>query len=549
MSMSDRDVLEAMDRAVMDPPPMSLSPDAVVELGRSKVRRRRAVGAGMSIAAAAVAVTAWVGLSSGFDVVGDQIDPATTDPGETLLVAEPNELSLLEVGDQLELSDSTGVVALVPKDMGGEQTILDGPDGLTYVVVTDWPQSAATVALVEDPRTGWTVPLAPTIPPQKVDGQYVAAALPPGPDGERLKVVSLAAMNGSLAQCEMHVPGEAGPATSIGSPNQIAYVQVLADGHHWTACVLGDIFAGDTDRPVAQWRGNAMMPVEAWDSGFPDGLFTVLHEEEANTLDPVWSTGQPAVDLGAPTRMSLGDGLVALDWSIPLEALGGNGLKTLEGFDVDADGTVDVSVLPLGANRTLHGGRAFVGAVERDGSVESASAEESADVGAGRRASDPRLATWLAEIGGPWDIVVDTHEEFVDNGGQVDLYLRGAGTLPFDQLAVLAQTPEGIELSVPITVGSDSLGRVAVTTNSNSLPGGSLLPAVVLRAQLGPYLLGGEPPLTLRSDPEFRVGVSTRDDLWVARDDGKLVAGRLSDPDLPFEVDADGIPTTLVNQQ
>ncbi|MBA2695109.1 MAG: hypothetical protein H0U62_04525 [Actinobacteria bacterium] len=113
MSRSERDVLEAMDRAVMDPPWLSLSPDAVVALGRGKVRRRRAVGAGMSIAAVAVAVTGWAGLSSGFDVADDEIQPATTDPGETLLVAEPTELSLREVGDQLELSDSTGVVALV----------------------------------------------------------------------------------------------------------------------------------------------------------------------------------------------------------------------------------------------------------------------------------------------------------------------------------------------------------------------------------------------------------------------------------------------------
>lgn len=49
----------------------------------------------------------------------------------------------------------------------------------------------------------------------------------------------------------------------------------------------------------------------------------------------------------------------------------------------------------------------------------------------------------------------------------------------------------------------------------------------------------------LRSDPVYLVAVHPADDLWVAQDGEELVAGRLSDADLPFEVDADGIPTTL----
>lgn len=130
MSTSDHDVLDAMDRAAMDPPQMSLAAGSVLSGGKNRLRRRRLAGTGVSLAAAAVAVTAWVGLSSGFDIRGDQIQPATTDPGETLLIAEPTFLSLRDVGDELEVSDSTGVVAVVPKDMDGEQTILDGRAGV-----------------------------------------------------------------------------------------------------------------------------------------------------------------------------------------------------------------------------------------------------------------------------------------------------------------------------------------------------------------------------------------------------------------------------------
>ncbi|MGI8947826.1 MAG: hypothetical protein ACR2FV_07620 [Ornithinimicrobium sp.] len=76
MSTSDHDVLEAMDRAAMDPPRMGLSAGSVLSGGKGRVRRRRATGAGMSIAAAALAVTAWVGLGPTSDTALQEISPA-----------------------------------------------------------------------------------------------------------------------------------------------------------------------------------------------------------------------------------------------------------------------------------------------------------------------------------------------------------------------------------------------------------------------------------------------------------------------------------------
>lgn len=542
MSPSERDVLEAMDRAVMDPPPMSLSPDAVVALGRGKVRRRRAVGAGMSFAVAAVAVTAWVGLSSGFDVVGDQIQPATTDPGETLLVAEPTELSLREVGDRLELSDSTGVVAHVPKDMDGEQTILDGPDGMTYVVAADWPEFGMPVALAEDPRTGWTVPVDVFVDAEAPSG-FIGAAVPPGPDGEALDVLSLVGVSGDLPTCELTLPGKAGTPTRIGELLQIANVRILADGTHWSACVVGDVFAGDVDRPVAQWHGNAVVQVPDWDSGFPDGLLTVVHEDQVERLTPVWAEGGTTVELDRPQTAEVGDDAVAVDWSIPLESLGGDWIEDLLGFDTDGDGEVDVPVLPLGANRTMLDGRAvsnpFAPALTSYGAVE---VEDDILITTGRE-GDPEL--WLTPsdspqiVAGPVgnvEVVAATGLEFRATDPEYHLLIEGPG---------------GIEVVSSPQWGTDWVGDTSVRTwwvGSRTVQSRELLPALVTTDVAGPQLAGGENRVVLRRDPSYLVTVDPAAGLWVAQDGQDLVAGRLSDPDLPFETDANGIPTLLVDE-
>lgn len=537
MSPSERDVLDAMDRAVMDPPQMALSPDAVVALGRSKVRHRRAVGAGMSIAALAVAVTAWVGLSSGFDVVGDQIDPATTDPGDVLLLVEQSELSLREVGDQLELSDSTGVVALVPKDMDDEQTILDGPDGMTYVVAADWPERGIPVALAQDPRTGWTVPVGVFVDIEAPSG-FIAVAVPPGPDGKALDVLSLAGVTGDLATCEVKLPGQAGTPTRIGQSMQIANIRMLADGTHWSACVVGDVFAGDVDRPVAQWHGNAAVQVADWDSGFPDGLLTVVHEDQVDRLSPVWAEGAARIELDRPQTATLGEDAVALDWSIPLESLGGDWIEDLLGFDTDDDGEVDVPVLPLGANRTLYDGRAASNPLAPALAPYAAVLVDDAIVVTTGQEGDPELKLTPSDspqiVAGP---VGDGHVVAASD-------LQTASVEPDYHL--LLDGPQGIEAIAAEPWGTDVAGGTKIHTwrlSDDDVAGRELLPALVTTSVSGPQLVGGESRVVLRSDPVYLVAVHPADDLWVVQDGEELVAGRLSDADLPFEVDADGIPT------
>lgn len=352
MSRSERDVLEAMDRAVMDPPPMSLSPDSVVALGRSKVRRRRAAGAGMSIAAAAVAVTAWVGLSSGFDVLGDQIAPADE------LSASVAELQLEVVDEGVRVSDGVGLdTTIALDDLEGGWTA-PGPEGTTYVVDRDWPQDTRTFALVRDPATGITTVSPVKTVPDAPTG-YVGATVPAGPTGAPLDVVSLSALVGEPSECNLHAP-EAYPVTPGGGPSgQVAAVQLLADDRHWTGCVVGDVFAGDLQEPTAQWRGNAMVPVGSWQDGFPDGIVTVLPDEARWTeepLVPVWE-GEPAFELDEPVAMPAGVGrAMALDWSLPLERLGRGDTENLLGFDATGDGKVDIPLLPLGTNRALTDG-------------------------------------------------------------------------------------------------------------------------------------------------------------------------------------------------
>ncbi|MBA2695110.1 MAG: hypothetical protein H0U62_04530 [Actinobacteria bacterium] len=423
--------------------------------------------------------------------------------------------------------------------MDGEQTILDGPNGLTYVVAADWPELGIPVALAEDPRTGWTVPVGVFIDIEAPSG-FIGAAVPPGPDGEALDVLSLAGVTGDLPTCEVKLPGEAGTPTRIGQLMQIANVRMLADGAHWSACVVGDVFAGDLDRPVAQWHGNAVVQVPDWDSGFPDGLLTVVHEDQVDRLTPVWAEGSAKIELDRPQTASVGEDAVALDWSIPLESLGGDGIEDLLGFDTDDDGEVDVPVLPLGANRTFLDGRAapnpFAPVLAPYGAVQ---VDEDIVISTGQE-GDPELTLTPADsaqiVAGP-----------VGEGYVVAVSdLQTASAEPDYHL--LLEGPQGIDVIAGERWGTDFAGGTQIRTwsvSDDEVAGRELLPALVTTDITGPRLIGGESRVVLRRDPVYLVTVHPADDLWVAQDGEDLVAGRLSDPDLPFEVDADGIPTSL----
>lgn len=84
--MSDRQLAELLDRAVHHAPQMHLTGDDMLAAGRGRVRRRRAVGIGGALGAAAIVAALWGGLAGGDGTpLGTiEIHPAGTvwEPGE-----------------------------------------------------------------------------------------------------------------------------------------------------------------------------------------------------------------------------------------------------------------------------------------------------------------------------------------------------------------------------------------------------------------------------------------------------------------------------------
>lgn len=78
--MSEPQITELLDRAVHHAPPMHLSGADLLTAGRGRVRRRRAVGAGGALGAAALVAAVWAGLSGGEGSLTGlpEVQPATT---------------------------------------------------------------------------------------------------------------------------------------------------------------------------------------------------------------------------------------------------------------------------------------------------------------------------------------------------------------------------------------------------------------------------------------------------------------------------------------
>lgn len=70
--MSERDVTALLDRLAAGTPVMDVSVPDVVGAGRLRVRRRRALSSGMTLASLVLLVAVWVGLGQGGGVVGTQ---------------------------------------------------------------------------------------------------------------------------------------------------------------------------------------------------------------------------------------------------------------------------------------------------------------------------------------------------------------------------------------------------------------------------------------------------------------------------------------------
>ncbi|AXH97283.1 hypothetical protein [Ornithinimicrobium avium] len=107
--MSDRDVTALLDRMASATPPMDVSVPEVVTTARRRVRRRRVLSSGMTLASLVLLVAAWVGMGQGGDGLRwtQQVSPAGSwEVDEPSPVELPDGLAL--VGDVQPLTLSRG---------------------------------------------------------------------------------------------------------------------------------------------------------------------------------------------------------------------------------------------------------------------------------------------------------------------------------------------------------------------------------------------------------------------------------------------------------
>lgn len=106
--MSDRDLSALLDRLAASTPVMDVSVPDVVGTGRTRVRRRRALSSGMTLASLVLLVAVWVGLGQGGGFVGtQQLVPAG---GWEVQELSPVELpeGLAKIGEVRPLTLSRG---------------------------------------------------------------------------------------------------------------------------------------------------------------------------------------------------------------------------------------------------------------------------------------------------------------------------------------------------------------------------------------------------------------------------------------------------------
>ncbi len=291
------------------------------------------------------------------------------------------------------------------------------------------------------------------------------------------------------------------------------------------------------------------LAVEAWDDATPAGLLAVVPQELAAGLEPVWREGANPVDLAAPVVVELGGDAVAIDWPVP-ESDAERLVEGLAGFDADGDGQSDVAVLPPGANRTFTWG-GYLGSPYPP-------PDAPADIGTGPPSTLAQDGNPLVGSGlGTDDLTISTGTV---GEGTVEVSLRG---FDLDDLGGMSDGESYSEMGRMILEGDGELAVVrpdavsagtnagpdsvyTLATSSAALQGGELVKAMIITSDEGPMLVGGDPPVLLRDSPPLWVSTAAEQDLWVTEDDGELAVGRLSNPDLPFQVDADGIPTAIV---
>lgn len=140
--MSDRDVLDLLDRAGAQAPPMSVAPDAVVGGGRRRVRRRQATAAGMGLGSLALAGAVWVGAGSpGLPRADVEPSPAATSE-EVDAPTSPTTAPSRFADGLLSTPDGRTFAA----EVVGQRVVLTGADGEVYDADLSTVRSARTLS-------------------------------------------------------------------------------------------------------------------------------------------------------------------------------------------------------------------------------------------------------------------------------------------------------------------------------------------------------------------------------------------------------------------
>lgn len=187
--MSDRDVLEMIDRAAMAAPQMHVAPEDIVAGGRGKVRRRRIAGGGALVGAAALTGALWLTL----DGAGGVSTAPLPQPAGTVWESDAAVADTLFTGYQTIDADQVGhTYAGVVRRSGDGPLTLELSDGAT--VVERIPAQSSTGAVgVEglEVFAGDRVTVAVWVQPEGTVNAipYLGQADPGGLSGGRTTVV------------------------------------------------------------------------------------------------------------------------------------------------------------------------------------------------------------------------------------------------------------------------------------------------------------------------------------------------------------------------
>lgn len=138
--MPEPQISQLLDRAVHHAPPVHLTGEAMLAAGKGRVRRRRAVGVGGTLAAAAVVAAVWGGLGGGSGLLTGttEIQPATTvwEPGETV---EGTLFTGLQTVDQEQVGHSYAAELSRTSGDGPVTLLLSDADDVVEEIASSTP--------------------------------------------------------------------------------------------------------------------------------------------------------------------------------------------------------------------------------------------------------------------------------------------------------------------------------------------------------------------------------------------------------------------------